>query len=307
MKLAAYCISSLLFPDLVTSFFIPHVTRIEFDGNHYKILELIDVGSSSQVYSAVKLKENPEHKRRIPEFVAVKVVCPDKEDYLKFIDKEVISLSRLNAFESKNIVKIFGVSDLFKTVDRTRSCRFVILSRAGKDFDRYCGSSEEFNSPDLDGEIPLKQGLLSFEAFAVSASLILIETLETIHAAGITHGDIRNYNIALSFPRGDQPIFLDFGGSTTDDATTGTEFSGRLKRDFVDMKNLIISFIAQRVQKEHGKDRRDAVVKKSKLYRRIDTCNSMDELKQKLIDFFLEVAGINWDQLEQKHIVYQKI
>ena len=301
-----YRLLGLAIPVMGDLYMNPYVSRIVFDDVHFKIHDIIDTGSSSQIFSAVKDKDVSERGHHYPQHVAVKTVCPEKEDYLKYVDREVIALSKLHVIDSAHIVRLFVVSGLFKAYEGIRSCRALILSRTGKDFDRFCSSSNDFNSPVLDGVERRTRGKVSVEVFAASAGLILIDTLEKIHREGITHGDIHDYNIALSWPNADQPVFLDFGGSSISDTTSEEEFEANMRRDASDIRALIIAIVSQRIRKEFGKEKNEELLNMSALVRLIKPASGLTTLTKILKEFLYDSIKLDWDSYEPKQIVYHK-
>ena len=292
-------ILSVLIVGTWSVFPVPGETSLKLPEAEYAIEEFLDSGSSSQIYAATKVF-GPES---LPQHAAVKFVCPKNEDYLKHIDTEVIALSKLNKLDSSNVVHVIASTDVLE-FQRGPRCRAILLSRTGKDFDRFVSSTDDFNPPVLDGESMDNPKKISLEAFVASVGLILLKTLTTIHEAGVTHGDIHNYNIALSYPLGDQPVLIDFGGAITRDSVSDIMFTRSQKNDVIQLRNFLITIVNQRLDKLFGKLNRPSFATRSAFIKLLQATNDSIGLEVTLMKYLRDEFGMEWNDTSNKQIIY---
>ena len=287
---------------VVEAFPIPHVTTIGFHGLTYLVGDFLDSGSESRIHSAKRVSGTSDD---VPNDVAIKFYCPTVESHLQKIDLEVIALSALASLNTPNLIRIYAVGDVPAMMNPSEpKCRFIVLNRAGRDLERYMSPSDDFNSPLLDGVVPSVTGKLSVEAFAASVGLIICDLVDLIHKQGVAHNDIRDYNIALNYPFGDQPVLLDFGGASTRDSVSEKVFQKHRMEDHDDVVRLVRNLIGSRIIKEFGKDARSALMQKSPLVRSLLQVTEIDILRLKLSSFLLQYLEINWDAITYKEIIY---
>ena len=279
------------------SFPIPEKSIISVRGTKLRIMEFLDSGSSSKIYSGTRIGH--EHSD-LPRELAVKYLCPENIDFLHHIDQEMTALAKLAERDVPRVVRAYYASGLLKG---SPPCRFIVLSRTGKDFDRYVCGSDDFNSVKLEGVTQRDTGRLSVEAFAASVGLLLIDTLRKIHTAGVAHRDIMPYNIAVGYPLGDVPILLDFGGAQFRDKMSAEEFQSHVRNDERQLRDFVSWIVQQRIAFEFGKLRRDELKTKSELVRAIEGSRGSDELASALTAFLQNEAKLDWTN-EPKKIVY---
>lgn len=282
-----------------SGFPVPGETTLRLPGAEYAIEEFLDSGSSSEIYAATKIS-GPD---ALPKHAAAKFVCPKNEEYLKHVDAEVIALSKLNKLDTSNIVHIIASTDVLELEGGPR-CRAILLSRTGRDFDRFVSSTDDFNPPVLEGESKVNPKFISLEAFIASVGLLLLEALARIHEAGVTHGDIHNYNIALSYPFGDQPVLIDFGGAIMRDSVSEIVFNARKEDDIAELRNFLITTVNQRLDKIFGKINRPIVAARSPLIQLLKTTKNSIELHDVLINYLKDEFEIAWNAMSPHQIIY---
>jgi serine/threonine protein kinase len=292
-------ILSLLISKSQSGFPVPGETTLRLPGAEYAIEEFLDSGSSSGIYAATKIS-GPD---ALPQHAAVKFVCPENEEYLKHVDAEVIALSKLNKLDTSNIVHIIASTDVLELEGGPR-CRAILLSRTGRDFDRFVSSTDDFNPPVLEGESKVNPKGISLEAFVASVGLLLLEALARIHEAGVTHGDIHNYNVALSYPLGDQPVLIDFGGAIMRDSVSEIVFTGRKEEDTTQLRDFLITTVHQRMDTIFGKLHRPIFAARSALIQLLKTTKTSIELHDMLMGYLKDEVGIEWDAMRPHQIIY---
>ena len=282
---------------------IPGVTLLEFNGFEYLVGDFLDSGSESRIYASSRVSGT---SHSMPKDVAVKYFCPRDQTQLYKVDREIIALNALSSVDSPNVMKGYAVSDVIGQGEdvETLKCRFLVLSRTGKDLDRFGAMSNDFNSPLLDDYESRVTGKLSVEVFTASVGLLLTEALHLIHERGVTHGDIRDYNVALSYPVGDQPVLIDFGGAMTRDGLSQMDFDENRMEDVDDLNALVVAFIEKRIVKEFGKDQGRTLINNSPLVQAVVLATGLDDLRQILKSYLLKSASIDWEELKMKEILY---
>ena len=296
----------ILLPVLIArtaaNFPVPGESKVRFHGAEYSIDKYLDNGSSSRIYAGSKGFGPPE----LPQDVAVKVLCPKNEDYLKHIDQEVIALNKLNRLHSDNLVHLVASSDVLDT-QATPRCRILVLSRTGLDFDRFVGGTRDFNSPVLDGVEPKVEKKISIEIFAASVGIILADTLQMIHDAGVTHGDIYNYNVALSYPLGEQPVLIDFGGAYLRENLSSENFEAKCRQDVRQLSNFVAGIIVHRIVHDYDKESRESLKETSPFVRLLAHVDDLNTLRAKLMDFLTQVLGKDSRSIDITRIVYKAL
>lgn len=292
-------ILSVLILKSESGFPVPGETTLRLPGAEYAIEEFLDSGSSSEIYAASKIS-GPDS---LSQHAAVKFVCPKNEEYLKYVDAEVIALSKLNKLDTSNIVHIIASTDVLELEGGPR-CRAILLSRTGRDFDRFVSSTDDFNPPLLEGESKVNPKGLSLEAFVASVGLLLLEALTGIHEAGVTHGDIHNYNVALSHPLGDQPVLIDFGGAMMRDSVSEIVFNARKEEDAAQLRNFLITTVHQRIDKIFGKLNRPIFAARSPLIQLLKTTKNSIELHDMLEKYLYDQFGMDWNAMSPHQIIY---
>jgi serine/threonine protein kinase len=282
------------------NFPVPGESKVHFHGAEYSIDKYLDNGSSSRIYAASK-RSGPSG---LPEDVAVKVLCPKTEDYLKHIDQEVIALNKLNRLHSDNLVHLVASSDVLDT-QATPRCRLLVLSRTGLDFDRFVGGTYDFNSPVLEGVDPKVEKKISLEIFAASVGMLLADTLQMLHDAGVTHGDIYNYNVALSYPLGEQPVLIDFGGAYLRESLSSEDFKTKCRQDVRQLTNFVAGIIVHRIVRDYGKELREPMKEKSPFVRLVAHVDDLTTLRGKLMAYMTQTLGEDFDNIDTSRIVYK--
>ena len=195
-------------------------------GTFYVVRNFLDSGSSSRVYAADLWKPSLKY----PLQAVVKFFCPAKKEDLFFAEQEMRILGKLNRLNLKTVVRGYYLSDVIVREVDSHS-RYLIISRTGKDFDRIMSTENKFNSPILEGIDPKVTDKIILEPFVASVGLILLDTIRKIHEAGVTHGDLFSYNIALSHPDGSSVVVIDFGGGQEKDILPEQKFKDRVRSD----------------------------------------------------------------------------
>lgn len=271
----------------------PGETVLRVPGCAYRIDDFLDSGSSSRIYSATCIK--PAEGSNMPMHVAIKYLCTPKIDYLDHIDQEIRTLGRLNRLNSKNIMRAYYASEMLPG-SSARRCRFIVLSRTGKDMDRTVCSSNIFRSPVLSGLDMKVQDGFSIEAFAASVGLQLIDTISFIHQAGITHGDLYHYNIALSHPDASQVIVIDFGGALEDDSLSQNEVINRRKADVIRVIEFVKWIVQQRIVNEHGKEALMNLRLHNRFLAYLNGIAEFDSFEHWLIKYLEIEHSVNWNE-----------
>jgi serine/threonine protein kinase len=254
----------------------------------------LDSGSSSRIYSAKPV--GISQTGLLDEF-AVKYLCPKEIEFLHHMDQEMTALAKLGESGTPGVVRAFYASGL-----QAEGCRYIVLTRTGKDLDRFVSSSDDFNSVLLDGFNQTTTGRLSVEAFAASVGLILIEILGNVHATGVAHNDIFPYNVALSYPLGDEPVLIDFGGAVFQDSVPEESFTAHTMDDEIQLVKLVSWIVHQRISREFGKARRDELKARSIFVRSVEDAKSSEHLARVLLQYLQATCGIEWTSGRRKII-----
>ena len=280
----------------------PGETFLRVPGCTYRIDDFLDSGSSSRIYSATCIQQASGFD--MPMHVAIKYLCTPRIDYLDHIDQEIRTLGRLNGLNSKNIVRAYYASEMLPGPSATR-CRFIVLSRTGKDMDRTVCTSNIFQSPALAGLDMKVQDGFSIEAFAASVGLQLIDIISLIHQTGITHGDLYHYNIALSYPDASQVIVIDFGGALEDDTLTQNEVINRRKADVIRVIEFVKWIVEQRIVNEQGKEALGNLRLHSRFLAYLNGIADSNSLVHMLMRYLEVELKVNWNATN-KSILYMR-
>ena len=233
----------MLFTPMKSSF-LSIGEELEADGIKVKIVSYIDNGSSTEVYSAVNLKDQSR--------LAVKCMCHGEEGVLELICNEFEKLKYLNKF-----VKI---SEKFSK--NSEICLYLILPLYGRDMYRLVSRPGLFNVPIINGHhTPTGAAGYSIEIFLASAGLVVIREIDKLHSAGVIHGDIHSYNVVTGAGDDLESLHLiDFGSAKFTHDFTGPE---RIKkRDFKRVGEMIQFLIDYKIELTYG---RDAISRLSRL------------------------------------------